>query len=143
MPAQLIKFSGGVVQSTTSATANTVAERDGNGDLAAVNMAGSTGLKSGGSLFTHVVNKTANYTAALTETVILCDATSGAITITLPPVAGVTDQVYIVKKIDSGGNTVTIDGNSSETIDGATTKVISSQWAVYRIITDGTAWFTI
>lgn len=90
-----------------------------------------------------VVSKTANYTAMDDDFVILCDATSGAITVTLPTAAGRKGKAFCIKKIDSSANTVTIDGNASETIDGATTKVLSTQYSAKWIISDGANWVVI
>jgi hypothetical protein len=45
-----------------------------------------------------------------------------------------------VKKIDVSAFTVTIDGNASETIDGVTTKVITAQFALFTIQSNGTGW---
>lgn len=90
------------------------------------------------------VSKTANYTVAETDRdkLILVDATSGAITISLlaAATAGTGFQVAI-KKTDSSANAVTIDGNSSETIDGATTLALSSQYDVAVLTCDGTGWY--
>lgn len=74
------------------------------------------------------------------NTFLMCDATSNNITVNLPAASGVTGRVYVIKKIDSGSNTVTVDGNGSEALDGATTQVLSSQYDVIRIICDGSNW---
>ena len=86
--------------------------------------------------------KTADYTISETESDIqvICDATSGAIAITLRAVSGLAGYVVKVKKIDSSTNTVTIDGNGSETIDGATTQVISARYTSLSVVCDGTTW---
>jgi hypothetical protein len=89
-----------------------------------------------------LVTKTGDYTAE-NETIIIGDATSGSITITLPPVDEVTGIIYHVKKVDNSVNTITIDANSSETIDGATTQVISTQYDSIHIVSDGTDWHII
>jgi len=89
------------------------------------------------------INITASTYTASDITVIYADATSNAITITLPAVASVVDRVYNIKKIDSSVNTVTIDGNSSETIDGSTTVVISSQYDSVTIHSNGNEWFIL
>jgi hypothetical protein len=90
-------------------------------------------------------NKTADYTATALDYLITCNATSGNITITLPAAAGsdMTGRTYLVKKTDATGNTVTIDANSSETIDGATTYVMSTQWKYVTIMSNGSEWFII
>lgn len=78
---------------------------------------------------------------------VLADATGGAIVLTLPTAASAYSdglgRRYTAKKIDSGGNTVTLDGAGSETIDGATTKVLSAQYASVTIQSNGTAWFIV
>src|SRR4030066_58325 len=67
------------------------------------------------------VTVTANTTLAQLNT-ILVDATANAVTLTLPAAASNIDKVYTIKRIDSAiGNAVVIDGNASETIDGAIT----------------------
>jgi len=73
----------------------------------------------------------------------LCDATGGAIVVTLPLVASATGLIYTVKKIDSSANTVTLDGNGVETIDGVTTQVISAQYDSLTITSDGSTWWII
>lgn len=73
------------------------------------------------------------------DSVILLDTTSNAVTLTLPPAADTEGRVYIFKAIDIT-NTATIDGNASETIDGATTYVFTSADEAITIISDGTNW---
>lgn len=75
--------------------------------------------------------------------VYLCNATSNAQTCNLPAVASSTHRVYTFVKTDSSANTVTIDGNASETINGATTKVLSAQYDTVTIVCSGSAWFII
>lgn len=87
------------------------------------------------------VAKTANYTAAVTDEVIFCDATSGAITISLPPAATAgAGKVYAVKKTDASGNAVTLDGDGTEKIDGALTKALAAQYDSVTIVSDGANW---
>lgn len=73
--------------------------------------------------------------------VLLGDCTSNGITITLPPVATTHVKRFLIKKTDSTANKVTIDGNSSETIDGATTQLLSNQYDWMEVVTDGSEWF--
>ncbi len=90
--------------------------------------------------YTAVTSKSAAYTATLADEVIECDATSAAFTVTLPAAASSTGLKLYIKKIDASANAVTIDANASETIDGATTKALSSQYASYTIICNGSGW---
>lgn len=88
-----------------------------------------------------IATKTANYTLLTTDGVILGDATAGNFTLTLPAVSGNSGLVYRIKKIDSSANTVTIDGNGSETIDGSLTAILDLQYAAVDIICDATTWW--
>jgi len=74
---------------------------------------------------------------------VLVDAVGANRTITLPAAASHEHRVYNIKKIDASANTVTIDGNGVETIDGAATVVISVQWDSYTLQCDSTGWFII
>lgn len=102
--------------------------------------------------FANVASKTADFTVWTDDAtgspkhVYLCDATSGAITVTLPAVADAdptAGRVVTVKKTDASGNAVTLDADGSETIDGATTKALSSQYDSVTIVSDGTSWHII
>ncbi len=89
------------------------------------------------------VAKSANYTVleADRDKLIRVDATSGAITIALLAAATAGDGFQIaIKKTDSSGNAVTIDGNGSETIDGALTIALNNQNEVAVLISNGTSW---
>lgn len=94
---------------------------------------------------TLVQTKTYNYTVVTGDkgTTILVDASSGNLTITLLAVATALDGFDLnVVKIDSSANTVTIDGDGSETIDGATTQVLTYQYNGASIRTNATAWYS-
>lgn len=71
------------------------------------------------------------------------DASSGNVTIDLLAASSQNGVVYIFKKIDSSGNSVTIDANGSETIDGEGTIVLNLQYAYVTIACDGDEWFII
>lgn len=84
-------------------------------------------------------NISLNYTAVDADA-LLVDATSGAITITLPE-AALAARV-IVKKTDSSVNAITVATPGSETIDGSASLTISSQNEAYSLISDGESWYT-
>ena len=92
--------------------------------------------KTDGAIFA-VVSKSSNYTAAANDYLILV---SGNTTITLPAAASNTGRVYVIKKVDSSSTTTIIDGNSSETIDGAATVNLTTQYSFRMIQSDGTNW---
>jgi hypothetical protein len=72
---------------------------------------------------------------------VFVDTSGGIRTITLPAAAGVGGRVYIIKNI--GTSKVTIDGNASETIDGATTRDLTNQYAAVGIQSNGSNWFVL
>lgn len=99
--------------------------------------------KFGGGLRLSLVSKAVDYTATDNDYTILVDASGAARTITLPAVSGRVGTTYNIKKTDSSANTVTVDGNASETIDGATTKVLTTQYQSVTIQSDGSTWWVL
>lgn len=91
----------------------------------------------------NVVSKTLDYTAQNEDEVILVDATSGNVTIDLPTSTTTHIRRYFIKKTDSGANTVTIDPDASETIDGDSTLVLSSENDSVLIQSDGSNYFVM
>ena len=75
--------------------------------------------------------------------IVLVDATSAAVTLDLPAAADNTGAIVVVKKIDSSVNTVTVEANASETIDGAANKALTTQYESITIVCDGTEWWII
>jgi hypothetical protein len=80
--------------------------------------------------------RTTTYTAATTDYFI--DCTSGTFTVNLFTAVGNTGRILIIK--NSGTGTITVDPNGSQTIDGATTQTLSTQWSRVHIISDGANW---
>lgn len=68
---------------------------------------------------------------------------SGNISLNLPAVASSTGVEFTIKKTDSNATTVTLDGNASETIDGATTFSLTQQYEAVTICCSGSEWFII
>ncbi len=77
------------------------------------------------------------YAAAAGDYTILCNAVGGAMIVTLPAATG-SGRILNIKKIDASAYAVTVDGDGAETIDGAATYVISTQY-VNITIQDGAA----
>ena len=103
----------------------------------------SAGLRAAGSFGTSLAAISSNTTLNGTHHVVICDASGGAFAVTLPAASGITGRIYHIKKTDSSGNAVTVDGNASETIDGATTAALSAQYESVMIICTGSEWFVI
>lgn len=89
-------------------------------------------------LFTSGVGA-ASTTALTTDYTIGVDPTTTAATVNLPAAATVTGQIFVVKHLNSSANTVTIDANGAETIDGATTLVLTAYNAA-TVQSTGSAW---
>jgi hypothetical protein len=96
-----------------------------------------------GSVAASITTKTANYTATATDYTIICNNTSGAITISLPAASGCAGRIYNIKKSSAALNNVVIDPNGSETIDGAATRTLTVQYEGVLIQSDGSNWFVI
>lgn len=90
-----------------------------------------------------ILAKTVDYTLTADDRTVLVSASGAARTMTLPPAASHPGRVYTIKKTDSSVNTVTIDGNAAETIDGALTKVLTAQYERVTIQCDGANWFIV
>lgn len=86
---------------------------------------------------------TASYTVNYNDGVILADATAGAITVTLKPANEMTQKRIVIIKTDASGNAVTIDGNGSETINGAATNVLAAQYNKVELAAYNGAWYIV
>ena len=90
-----------------------------------------------------ILSKTAAYTVSTNDgdnVQVNTDATSGAVTITLYAASTNAGKIVTVKKTDSSANAVTIDGNASETIDGATTYPLTTQYNSATLVCTGSEW---
>lgn len=100
------------------------------------------GESGGSSSFVSAIrSESSNYTATLNDEVILASSTP---TILLPLASTATRKKYIIKKVGvTTQGPVVVDGNGSETIDGALTFHLINQYDSITIICDGTSWFII
>jgi hypothetical protein len=83
---------------------------------------------------------TGAYPATAYDDVILANAN---ITITLPTAVSRSGKRYTIKKITATAGTVTIDTTSSQTIDGVTSKTLTTQYEVLRVASDGANWHVL
>ncbi|MEO6232307.1 MAG: hypothetical protein ABIP10_19410 [Ferruginibacter sp.] len=100
-------------------------------------------LQTDGSVSMAIRTITGASTATSTDYTIVSNNVSGAITLDLPTAVGIAGRVYVIKKISATSNDVTIDANGSQTIDGATTLVLSAQYATATIQSDGANWIVL
>jgi len=67
---------------------------------------------------------------------VLCDATNGAFTVSMPSAKVSQLTLFMFEKIDSSGNTVTITPRTGETIGGSASKALSAQYEWIHILSD-------
>jgi hypothetical protein len=72
------------------------------------------------------------YTVTPLDEVIEANATSAPFTVTLPTAVGRSRRVVVIKT-DSGGNAVTVATTGGQTINGASTKSLASQWSAIEV----------
>ena len=86
---------------------------------------------------------TGNTTLTGAENVVLCDATSGPFTVTLPPSADVINRIIHIKKIDISGNVITIEPDGSETIDDETEARLEIKNESFMLWNNGSNWYVL
>lgn len=69
------------------------------------------------------------------------DYTSGTFTATLPTAVGVTGKQYVIK--NSGTGVITVATTSSQTIDGITSRILTTQYDSLTIVSNGANWIII
>jgi hypothetical protein len=67
---------------------------------------------------------------------------TGTVTVTLPPPDSVRHLVVKDAGGNASGNTITIQQNGSEDVDGGTSVTITTDYGSIRLYSDGTDWFT-
>lgn len=88
-----------------------------------------------------ITSASSPYTALFYDYVIRADATSGAITINLPTAVGIAGKEYHIFRTDivASTNIITIDANSTETIDSSLIyKLFPGEWV--KLESDGANW---
>jgi hypothetical protein len=117
--------------------ANQVLKTDGSANLGWATVAAGIGTN-----FDINIVSSANYTILDTDGFRHIQVSTGASdrTITLPTAADNSDRMITISKTDSGVGDVIIDGEGAETIDGATTYTLDTQYQQLTIVCNGTSW---
>lgn len=102
---------------------------------------GGTWSKLSSESVVRVVTATGSVYAA--DDLVIANAASGAITLTLPSAATITGKEYVFKKTDSSSNQITIVGAGSETIDGSANRKLSARYESVRLVSDGSNWVDV
>jgi len=95
-----------------------------------------------GSLSGNIQTFSSTYTATGTDYNLIFTGTS-ATTLTLPTAASITGRMYNIKNASSNTSTLTVGTTSSQTIDGATTQVLSNSYQTLSVISDGSNWHIV
>ena len=124
---------------STDGTPNQIISTDGNGSLTFIDQPGGTQptLTS--------ASPSANYTISTHDGIeeIYVLTPSANVSVFLPAASSCgSGYKYHIKNMASGF-TLTIDANSTETIDGSLTVSIANQYEALTLITDGSNWFII
>lgn len=87
------------------------------------------------------VTVSSNYTPTLcSDGVVLVDTSGGNVTVSLPTAVGASDCEITIKKIASA-NTMNVDPNGTEQIDGSSTTIpIVVQNEAITLVSDGSNW---
>ena len=84
------------------------------------------------------------YTVLENDCLILADGTSNTVAITLPSAALHKNRILSFKRIQSGGNNITITRAGSDTIEGSTSITLSAQYDSRLLVSDGgTLWYLL
>lgn len=68
-----------------------------------------------------------------------CDTSSGSFTVTLPPAADNIERIINIKKLVAA-NTLTIQGDSGELIEGASSVPLTVKGTSLTLTSNGTGW---
>ena len=83
---------------------------------------------------------TSAYRVGPVDDLVLADATSGAITVTLETAIGADGRRHVIKKSDASGNAITVACTGGQTIDGSATATLAAQYDTLSVISNGTNW---
>lgn len=123
-------------------------------ELSASDGTGSVRVKDGGiterKLFRNVYTATSDVSADSIDSndydIILADATSNNVTITLPDDGGDVGEgrIITIKRIDSSSTyNVTINTESSDTIDGVSSYILYHRYESVKVVNDSSNWYII
>ncbi len=133
---QVVTINNGLISAGAAESADSYAKRDANGDIRfrrCVN-AGMT-LSEGADGTAVASSQTTHATVAITKGVWPFDATSNALTATLPLASAVPDGTrFTIMRTQSGGSNVTIAPGGSDTINGSTSTIALSSQGALRVV---------
>jgi hypothetical protein len=84
--------------------------------------------------------KTAAYTAKAGE-MVKVNAAGGAFTVTLPTAKGLQGRSIVIQESNNSTTAVTVATSLSQTINGASTKSLTTAYGRTTFVSDGSNWF--
>lgn len=103
----------------------------------------SGGLPVWGDASMATATKTSSYTITGTDVIIFANATTTAVTITLPTASSFAGYRFYVKRTDNSNNPCLISRSGTDTIDGQTSISLDLQYTCLTVASDGSAWYII
>jgi hypothetical protein len=88
------------------------------------------------------VTKSAAYTLTDADQLVLVDTTAGSVTVTLPSAVGRRGRTFTIKKLIAA-NTLTIEGDGTETLDGAANIALTTRYAARTVQSDNANWHVV
>lgn len=92
-------------------------------------------------LATAIATVSSDTSLGTSQHVLLVDASSGQVTLTLPSAATTSARQYMIKKKDSSSNNVVVAASGSQTIDGQASVSVNTQYEALTVVSDGSNWF--
>jgi hypothetical protein len=100
-------------------------------------------LQPNGSVAFPITTTTTDLTLTDTHYTVLVDASGGSRTITLPSATGIDGRIYVVKKTDTFLNAVVVQAQTGQTIDGASSISLLTQYATVIVQAYGGNWYIV
>ncbi|WP_080058311.1 beta strand repeat-containing protein [Spirosoma aerolatum] len=101
------------------------------------------GVATGSTIaLTGTTSVTSTYSVAATDHLILANASTATFTVVLPNVSSVIGQTFIVKRLNSGSNAVTI-GSGGGTIEGGSSYTLTAQYKYVVVEATNDGYFII
>lgn len=140
-----VGLGGDLIQDTTihNGAYDLIFLQTGSGKIGIANSLPLSALDNDSSISSGRIRTVTGTTTLLDTDFTLLVNNSGNVSVNLPTSASAERREYIIKKISENTNTVTVDPDGSELIDGQATYVITSSYNSIKIKSNGTSWYIV
>ncbi len=83
------------------------------------------------------------YPLSVNEGMALVSASDAPVTVSLPEAKNAPERVFVIKKIDSTANPVSVKPSNGELIDGAAVMALTTQYETVTVVSDTKQWWII